>query len=348
MIDKMVRKIPIVYLVFSVIIIMSIFLLVLFSSNILNPTSIEKRVTSTYQNSINYKVYLATNNFVTDTSLGMNQQYIASMTNSIVIDFMQSANFLSQSTVVYNYAMYAKISAMYHNEDGTNSEIWSQLYPIKFVNNQTKVGTSLVLQDQVSISYWQYRNILDNFKNTYHLKVDGKLEVVMDINYQDLDGNTKNSKLTTSIPLDDDVFRISTDYKKKDSVVEKKTVNNMLVSSNVILIVLVLLGIIGVLLIGLLVVKLLKIYSTNEYERIKRKIKKDYGSIIVDIDNAIDFNTFTIFEIKSITELVDLEEELRIPILFYEKTKAKICYFVIIKDHYMYRFTLRDVSQEII
>ena len=237
---------------------------------------------------------------------------------------------------------------MYHNEDGTNSEIWSQLYPIKFVNNQTKVGTSLVLQDQVSISYWQYRNILDNFKNTYHLKVDGKLEVVMDINYQDLDGNTKNSKLTTSIPLDDDVFRISTDYKKKDSVVEKKTVNNMLVSSNVILIVLVLLGIVGILLIGLLVVKLLKIYSTNEYERIKRKIKKDYGSIIVDIDNAIDFNTFTIFEIKSITELVDLEEELRIPILFYEKTKAKICYFVIIKDHYMYRFTLRDVSQEII
>ena len=80
----------------------------------------------------------------------------------------------------------------------------------------------------------------------------------------------------------------------------------------------------------------------------KQKIKKDYGSIIVDVDNAIDFSNFTIFEIKTIEELVDLEEELRIPILFYEKKKARICYFVIIKDHYMYRFTLRDMEQEII
>lgn len=348
MIGKMVKKIPVIYLIFSVIIVMSAFLVILFSSNILKPTSVEKKVTSTYQNSVNYKVYLVSNNFVTDNSLGMNQQYIASMTDSIVIDFMQSAKFLSQSTVVYNYTIYAKITAMYHNEDGTNSEIWSQLYPIKFVNNQTKVGNSLVLQDQVSVSYWQYRNILDNFKNTYHLKVDGNLDVVMDINYQYLDGKTKNSKLKTSIPLDDDVFKISNDYKKKDSIVEEKTVNNMLISSNVVLIILVLLGFVGVLLITLLVVKLLRLYSINEYERIKKKIKKDYGSIIVDIDNAIDFKDFTIFEIKSINELVDLEEELRIPILFYEKTKAKICYFVIIKDHYMYRFTLRDVSQEII
>ena len=80
----------------------------------------------------------------------------------------------------------------------------------------------------------------------------------------------------------------------------------------------------------------------------KNKIKKDYGSIIIDVDNHINFSKFTIFDIKTIEELVDLEEEVRIPILFYEKKKNKVCYFVIIKDNYMYRFTLEDLDVEIL
>ena len=46
--------------------------------------------------------------------------------------------------------------------------------------------------------------------------------------------------------------------------------------------------------------------------------------------------------------MVDLEEELRIPILFYENPKERVSYFVIIKDHYMYRFTLRNNAIEIL
>ena len=80
----------------------------------------------------------------------------------------------------------------------------------------------------------------------------------------------------------------------------------------------------------------------------KNKIKKDYSSIIIEVDNHIDFSNFTIFEIKTIEELVDLEEEVRMPILFYEKKKAGICYFVVIKDNYMYRFTLEDLEDEIL
>lgn len=348
MIKSLVRKIPLIYFFISVIVIIVLFLLILLSSHILNPTITKKVTTASYSNNINYQVYLFNNSFITDTSLGMNQSYISSMVDSIAVNFKQLVDFSSNSTVNYNYTIYAILSAIYHNEDGSDSEIWSKLYPLKYVDTQEKVGKNLALQEQVIIPYAQYQNDLDAFKNTYHLKVDASVDVVIDINYEYLNGEKKNNQLKLSIPLDHEVFKITTDYKRNYSDSSKLEIDNMSAPSFIVIFGLGLLGILEVGIVILLVIKVLQLYSITEYERVKHRIKKDYGSIIVDIDNAIDFKEFTIFEIKSIGELVDLEEELRIPILFYEKKKAKISYFVIIKDHYMYRFTLKDTSQEII
>lgn len=348
MIRKLVKKIPVVYFIICSIVIMMLFLLVLLSSHILSPTVTKEVTTAKYNNNISYQVYLANNNFIADSFLGMDHAYIASMVESIVINFKQLVDFNSNSKFNYNYTIYAKLSAIYHNDDGSKNEVWSKLYPIKYVDTQEKAGQSLALQEQIIIPYMQYQNDLNAFKNTYRLKVDASVDVVMDINYEYSNSEKKNSKLKLSIPLDQDVFKITTDYERNYSDVSKQEVDNMNIPSFIVIPCLIILGFLEIIVLMLLGVKMIQIYSITEYERIKHRIKKDYGSIIVDIDNAIDFKEFTIFDIKSIGELVDLEEELRIPILFYEKKKARISYFVIIKDHYMYRFTLKDTSQEII
>lgn len=348
MIRSLIKKVPIAYFAICAIVIMGFFLLLLFSSHILNPTISKKITTSTYQNNVNYQVYLTNNNFVTTSSLGMNQAYIASMIDSIVVNFKQMVNWYSASHIDYNYTIYAKLSAVYHNEDGSESEVWTKVYPLKYVDTQRKAGKNLELQEQISLSYMQYQNDLNAFKNTYHLKVDAVVDVIMDINYEYPENKKKNSQLKLSIPLDQEVFKISTDYQKTDSVVSKQEISNIKIPRTVVFVGLFFLGILEAAIVVVLVIKILELYSITEYERVKHKIKKDYGSIIVDIDNTINFDEFTIFEIKSIGEMVDLEEELRIPILFYEKKKARISYFVIIKDHYMYRYTLRDLSQEIL
>lgn len=347
MIQKWLKKVPIIYFVLCSSFFALLFLFILFSSHILNPTSIHKVTTSKYQNSITYQVLLNNNPFISNTSLGMNQSYITSMVNSISVQFKENTSFHTSSDVSYNYTIYAKLSSIYHNDDGSDSEIWSQIYPLFSKDNQVLAGNRLSIDETVVIPYWDYQSIVDNFKNTYHLKVDPTLDVVMDIQYQYGD-ERRNNTLKLSIPMDQEVFKISTDYKKKGSIVESQKMSNMTVSYGLVMFALIIVGIFLIVSIGLLLMKLIRLYSMTEYERIKSKIKKDYGSIIVDIDNTINFDDFTIFDIKTIGELVDLEEELRIPILFYEKSKAKICYFVIIKEHYMYRYTLKDSSQEII
>lgn len=342
------KKIPVVYCVLGTIVVLVLFLFVLFSSHILNPTTTKKEKIAVYDNDVDYQVYLANNDFITNSFLGMNQSYISSMVDSVVVNYKQMANFSSTSSVDYDYTIYAKLSAVYHDEEDGDSVVWSKVYPLKQIDTQKKVGESLLLQEQVVVPYVQYLNDLNYFKSTYHLKVDTTLDVLMDINYQYSKNKNKNSQLKVSLPLGEDVFKITTNYKKNEVVTSTKTISNMILPTGLISLLLLVLGGVEVCLIGILSVKVLQLYSSTEYERIKHKIKKDYGSIIVDIDNTIQFDDFTIFEIKSIGEMVDLEEELRIPILFYEKKKAKISYFVIIKDHYMYRYTLRDTSQEIL
>lgn len=348
MIKQIAKKLSLGKLVVLAISLLTMFLIVLFSSHILNPTDIRKISTSTYTNDINYRVYLMNNNFISQPSLGMDEAYISSMVNYITVHFKQSSSFLANSSLAYSYKIYAKLSATYHTESGKDTEIWNQVFPLKVQEKKNVEQNKLLVQEEVSIPYWDYQMIVDNFKNTYHLKTEVSLDVVMDIQYFFENDTTNVKSMRISIPMDQDVFEIATDYQKEECDSKTEKISNMSLPVSVVGSVLVILGIMEAIVCLFLFIKLLQIYSNTEYERVKRKIKKDYGSIIVDVDNAIDFSEFTIFEIKTIDELVDLEEELRIPILFYEKKKAGICYFVIIKDHYMYRFTLKDLEQEII
>lgn len=348
MMKQIAKKLSFSKLVILAIFFLSAFLLILFSSHILNPTITKKVSSSTYTNNVNYQVYLLNNNFISQSSLGMDEAYIASMVNYVTVNFRQSSSFRKRSTFRYNYNIYARLSATYQTEDGKDSEIWSQTFPLKTQDIQSVTEKAFSIQDQVVIPYWDYQNIVDNFKNTYHLKVDVSLDVIMDVEYRFDNDTTKTSTMKLSIPMNQEVFQIATNYEKEEQVSNTEEFSNMTMPIGIAIVLLVLFGAVSIVVCFFLFIKLLQLYSNTEYERIKNKIKKDYGSIIVDVDNAIDFSGFTIFEIKTMAELVDLEEELRIPILFYEKKKAGICYFVIIKDHYMYRFTLRDLEQEII
>lgn len=269
------------------------------------------------------------------------------MVDNILIDFREISLYKESKSFYYNYNIYAKLSVNYKEDNEEDGLLFEKVYPLKVVDNQEKVGKTLTIQERVSIPFKDYQNIVNEFKNTYHLGIYSKLDIIMDINYQ-YEDEKKEKSMSLSIPMNQDVFNISLDYKKNDNSYEKIEISNMKIPCGAVVTILIVLGFVEVILLGLVILKVICIYSISEYERVRNKIKKDYGSIIVDIDNKIDFSKFTIFEIKTIGEMVDLEEELRIPILFYENAKERVGYFVIIKDHYMYRFTLRNNAIEIL
>ena len=304
--------------------------------------------TVTQNNHISYYVSLIDNSFIDEKILGMNQSYIASMIQSINITFSHEASIDTRQSFDYDYAIYAKLSASYKESNGTNTEIWDKMYPLKWQNQfKAKQGT-LSVNEQISIPYQDYQNIINEFKQNFGLNVDAKLDIIMEMHQVYGEDDNKTSKLLLSVPMDQDVVQISTEYDKDSVYVKDEQVSNIKMNSSLVIFLLIILGCCFCFLILLIILKILPKYSKSKYEMMKNKIKKDYSSIIIEVDNHIDFSNFTIFEIKTIEELVDLEEEVRMPILFYEKKKAGICYFVVIKDNYMYRFTLEDLEDEIL
>ena len=248
----------------------------------------------------------------------------------------------------YDYTIYAKLSASYKESNGVETEIWDKMYPLKWQEqSKTKQG-KLSINEQISVPYQDYQNIVNDFRQSFGLNVDAKLDIIMEIHQVYGENDSKTSKSLLSVPMNQDVVQITTEYDKNDTFVKQENVSNLRMNSTITIILLILLGVGFGFLIFAIILKLLPSHSKSKYEMMKNKIKKDYGSIIIDVDNHINFSKFTIFDIKTIEELVDLEEEVRIPILFYEKKKNKVCYFVIIKDNYMYRFTLEDLDVEIL
>ena len=82
----------------------------------------------------------------------------------------------------------------------------------------------------------------------------------------------------------------------------------------------------------------------NYYEKILNKILKDYAEIIVEVSNPINLNGLEVFDIKNFDDMIDLEEELKSPILLYETIKGKESVFIVVNDNYAYVYTLNNNS----
>ena len=348
MLKVMSRKFSLQTLVVLVAIILCCFFAILFFSNILVPTKTRVDYTVSQKNNINYYVSLFDNSFMDEKLLGMNQSYISSMIQSINITFSHDSSIDTNQSFDYDYTIYARLSASYKESNGVETEIWDKMYPLKWQEQVKANQGKISINEQISIPYQDYKNIINDFKQSLGINVDAKLDVIMKMHQVYGDTDSKTSKSILSVPMDQDVVQITTEYDKNDSFVKQENVSNLRMNSTVTIILLILLGAGFGVLIFAIVLKLLPSHSKSKYEMMKNKIKKEYSSIIIDVDNHIDFSNFTIFDIKTIEELVDLEEEVRMPILFYEKKKAGVCYFVVIKDNYMYRFTLEDLEDEIL
>lgn len=348
MLKVLIRKISLQTLIILATVILCAFFAILFFSNILIPTKNHIDYTVSQKNNINYYVSLFDNSFIDEKILGMNQSYISSMIQSINITFSHDSSIDINRSFNYDYTIYAKLSASYKESNGVETEIWDKMYPLKWQEQlKTKQG-KLSINEQISVPYQDYQNIVNDFRQSFGLNVDAKLDIIMEIHQVYGENDSKTSKSLLSVPMNQDVVQITTEYDKNDTFVKQENVSNLRMNSTITIILLILLGVGFGFLIFAIILKLLPSHSKSKYEMMKNKIKKDYGSIIIDVDNHINFSKFTIFDIKTIEELVDLEEEVRIPILFYEKKKNKVCYFVIIKDNYMYRFTLEDLDVEIL
>lgn len=284
----------------------------------------------------NYKVNIVDNNYIDEDSLQKNNNYVTNLVSSIDLNF----NYLYEATkpgdYEYNYDVKATIYGKYQsNSEGENSSLWTKEY-VLLENTLEKVKNknTININKTVNLDFPKYNNEVVNFKNDLNVPITGYMEVVMTIN---LNGNASNNKIKDVktekfiIPLNQLAFSISTDTKKNDHqeivyTKDNRSINMVKFDIGILMIVY------SITLLVLTFKLIFNVRSKSKYESELDRILKSYGDVIIELATMINLDGKDTVLVKSFNEMLDLEEELRIPINFIQTAKNKGEFFIINND----------------
>lgn len=303
-------------------------------------------------NDVKYKVYLKKNDFYQSKYAGMGELLPSPFIDYIEIDFSSAIQSQKQLNYNYTYKVTGVLSAYYTGGEDKKGTIWTKQYtfvePVSSVQNSS---SKLDLTSKVKVKYDTYNNYVDKYKLRAAIPMDADLVVTFTATAKaNVDGSTENINETISsrvkIPLSVATVNITNDSKGAGS----KMISNTEViesSKNYVLVV-----ISGVLfLIGLIsTVKLLialKKMTENHSVLFKlNKILKDHAQVVVEIDSIPRVRQATIIEVKQFKDMIDVQQELHLPILYYKSEELTENSFYIISGNQIYRYVINaDMEQ---
>ena len=340
------RKSKIIKRLIIYIIIMMIFLSIgtILLKKSLNFTS-EKIIKYNEKSNIDYKVYLIKNDFYEKEYLEKDMLYIASLIDNLQINFDYIFQNEDKEDIEFSYDIFGKI--LINSKSGTKS-YFEKEYKLLTGKKVYMTNSNIQhIQEQITIDYPYYNNLANNFKKIYGVDADSKLIVYMTINKK----NTANSDFILNddstmnivIPLSDKSVDIKLDYKEinETSTLLKKA--KMMIKDIVPLTIAIILIMFSLMILIKIIfnIKLL-LKKKTAYDKYVSKILKEYDRLIAESSTLMSFENKEIIHIKKFTELLDIHDNLQLPIMYYEIEEHESCYFYINNKNIVYLMKIQS------
>ena len=315
----------------------------------------EKYVTYNEKSDIDYQVFYKQNDFFDESYLESNKQYIATLIEKIDTNFNYEIS-IDDVDVEYKYTYRIEANVIVRDEDNKNlfydkTEIL--LEEVEKVTSLKKVS----INEQMSIDYSKYNDKINNLIRTYQLKnAESFLNINMYINIvgsceEFVDNQEEIKVVTLSIPLAEDTISIDFVDNMGNSTNNVMKCNSESKNSFMFL----LLGV------GLMVVEVVLIISVIRYEiktrtaetiyeKELKKILNNYGSSIQMLGSDFEFKNYQLLKITDFSDILEISDKLRQPILMKENPEKNGAYFVIPSNThilYVYRLKVSDIEKEI-
>lgn len=318
-------------------------------SSSLNIRVVEEREVLNYNSNskVNYVVNLKDNDHFTEKVLPEGEQYITSVIDNIEIDYKYSFSSAKMISGKYSYKIVANVNADHKINSSTSKRVWSKDYVLVSkedisLNNESTFN----IDKKIKINYDEYNKIINDFKRDYMLAVQSKVDVYM---YVMLNGNYDNKEfveeatLLTSIPLSEQTISISTDYNKNktNALTEMVTVDRF---NNIYIFVLgILLSLIAIITIAWrIIIIVADNKKQSKYIKQLKKFMHDYDDIIATVKSKPNTNGLKLIEFIKFEELVNAQDDLRVPIIFCETKVNEEGYFFLISETCAYYYVLRN------
>ena len=305
-----------------------------------------KKIDITYNEigKADYTVYLKNNNFYDNSKLDSGMKYVSSLINTVNTRF--NYQFYTDKNIDYSYKYKINSKLVIFDKKDNNKIFYTKeevLVP-EVVENFN--SNNIVINQLADIKYDHYKAYVDKYEKDYKVDVDGKVIVSMNVELLGIDSESKNditkrNELQITIPLTNEAIDITIDCKNIDN--KDYIVSNLKPGiTNVYYLILGIVCFVAAVFEFIYGEKLYKIYvKGNIYNITVNRILNEYDKLIVNGNVSIDEANFTnkIYP-ETFIELVDASKRLNSPILFYEVVPNEKCFFIIIKDHDLYKFRI--------
>ncbi len=298
---------------------------------------------------LDYKVYLFENNFIDSEYLEKDQMYISDLVKNFSTEFKYNFSSSTKQDFSYTYDIQATIHGEYKNNSAdTYNSVWEKSYILlETTTKSLNDATNFLIDENATVDFVNYNNEVSTFRKKLQLPLNAYLTVKMHVvvSYINSSGEKiteDDSNIEMSIPLNEQAFKVTENFEQKTnkvtSVENPSTINlkYMLLGT--------LTSITSLLLFFGNIKQIFKLGRKSIYKKELDKILKSYGEIIVEVSTPIEKKDLNIIGVKNFNEMIDIEEELRIPIILYEDKENSIAQFTILQGSILYEYIIKDTS----
>lgn len=295
---------------------------------------------------VKYSVCLKNNDFFEESCLDPNMSYVASLINNIPLEFNYQFNGNIDNLI--NSVDYEIIAKLIIKNSDTANRYFEKEYILQEKNNDiiNTNNTLYNLNKKVDIDYDYYNNIATKFKSQYGVDSESYLEVYLNV-YNNVNSEYSyiptSGKISVQIPLSQRAIEINLNTQEINKNIDKTiTAKYFNVTNWLLLIVGSILLLISLFFLYLLII-LVKKHSKkmNKFDKFVARILKEYDRLIVNTSTLPDIKDYNTFNINSFDELVDVRDNLRLPIMYYSSVKHDTACFYIIHDANLYLYTIK-------
>ena len=296
---------------------------------------------------IDYKVYLKKNDFYESDYLDEDMLYVSSLIKNIDINFIY--DFLIEKPISLDFD-YKIMGNLVITSPNGNKNYFNKKYVLldskkASINNAYKYE----IKENIKIDYDYYNNLASSFKTQYAVDTESYLNVYLEIDKKSkedsqLEINDK-SVAAINIPLSQRSLEIKFDVPDTSNT-KDVIINGELIFNNKIIILEVVIILIAIFSLVKIVKIIIKIKpKKTKYEKFIKKILKEYDRLIVETTTLFDENA-NIIKINKFEELLDVRDNLKLPVMHYNIENGKRSYFYIKDNNDIYLFDLKAENLE--
>ena len=271
--------------------------------------------------SLDYRVYLKENEFYTEKFLPKGQSYVTSLIDYIDINYNYLFNIDDLANVKFDY----KVTGELIIENNSNKkELLNKSYDITDIKStELKNAGELAFNEKFQINYDEYNKLANQFRSSLGVDTNSYLKLHLNVKRDTTDES--NYKLNNNsinineiiIPLSEKAIEINIDSKNNEYTDQVKFDEKYNVNYIDLIIIILLIGL-SIIFIRIIIISFKKMRrKRSQYDKYVNKLLKEYDRLIIETRNLIDFDKYNVIKVLEFTELLDVRDNLKVPINYY-------------------------------